>query len=117
MLQFDAGRLLSELKGPRPRLVLRLGASERGLHRHHALPVRGKSALLAHAVPVFAVAFVPLQLDLEPVVAAAGAVGRRARHARTGGAGLRAVVAFIGRSAPPRADGHHSGMPLRRFPD
>lgn len=91
----------------RSRLVLRLGAPQGCLQGHHALAVRRQPTLLARAVPVLAVTLVPLQLDFEPVVPAAGAVGRRARDRRAGGPGLGAVVAVVGHSVPPLAHRHH----------
>lgn len=69
-------------------LVLRLGATQRRLQGHHALPVRCEAALFAGAIAVLAVPFVTLQGDLQPVIATARTVGRRTwRYGTTAGAG------------------------------
>lgn len=104
LLQLHAQRLHP---GPRARLVLRLGTPHSSLLCHHSLPVSRQYTLLASTVAVLAVPLVALQLDLEPVVPTARAVRRRARHGGAGGAGLGALLAVVGRAAPPRAHGHH----------
>lgn len=90
-----------------PRLVLCLGSSESRLQRHYPLAVCCQAALLTIAVPVLAVALVAFEFHFVAVVAAPGAVGRRARHAGARGAGLGAVVVVVRRPAAPRAHGHH----------
>jgi len=72
----------------RPLLVLRLGSSQGRLQGHHPLAIRRQAALLASAVAELAVPLVSLQGDLQAVVAAAGAVGRRpGRNGTPAGAG------------------------------
>lgn len=63
-------------------LVLGLSASLGGLLGHDPLSLRGEFATIAFARPVGAVPFVSLEGDLEPVVPAAGAIGRRSRRRR-----------------------------------
>lgn len=67
------------------RLVLGLGPPQGRLHRHHPLALAGKAALFALARAVLAVPLVALEGDLEPVVAAPGAIRRRPRAQRRAG--------------------------------
>lgn len=97
-----------------PLLVLGLGAAQRRLERHHALPLRRQAALFAVAVTVLAVPLVALEADLEPVVAAPGTVRGRprvqrvvARAGRTVAIGPR-IVPGIGHRFRPTVLRHHS---------
>lgn len=86
-------------------LVLCLSPSERRLHGHHALSLRGQSALLALARPVDAVPFVALESNLLAVVPAPGTVRRGSwRGGGTGGIHdhLAVVVLSVGHRDRPK---------------
>lgn len=92
-------------------LVLRLGSSQSRLQGHHPLAVRGQAALLAGAVAVLAVPLVTLQRDLQAVIAAAGAVGRRSGRDRAA-AGARGSAAHVVLRVDHVRVGHGVAVPV-----
>lgn len=94
------------IPGPHHGLVLGLGPAKGRLHGHHPLALGGEAALLALAGAVLAVPLVALEGDFEPVVAAAGAVGRRPGGGRRAGGvdvHLRVEVLAVGGHVTPSA--------------